>query len=89
MQDHDWHFDIVTKDDGEYGALRPKSQEDQTDQFGIQTAIVILCIALFFAAMWFMTTPSFEKCSVLQNAADRNACYGEFKPPAKGAYVGG
>jgi hypothetical protein len=94
MLDRDWHFDIVPEDDDEHGALSPKSQEDQADQFGIRTSIVILCIALFIAAVWFMTAPSFEKCSVLQNAAGRNACYGElrkdlFKPPAKGAYFGG
>jgi hypothetical protein len=92
MQHRDWHFDIVPKDDD--GALRSGSQEDQADQVGIWAAIVILCVALFIAAVWFTTTPSFDKCSALQNAAERNVCYGElrkdlFKPPAKGAYFGG
>jgi hypothetical protein len=93
MQNPDWHFDIVPKGGDESGALAPKSQDDLVDRFGIWAALVILCIALFIAAVWFVTTPSFEKCSVLQNTAERNACYGElrqdlFKPPAKGASFG-
>jgi hypothetical protein len=93
MQNTDWHFDIVPKDDSENDALRPKSHEDLTDEFGIRTAFVVLCVALFIAAAWFMTAPSFEKCSALQNVSERNACYDElrhdlFKPPAKGAYLG-
>ena len=67
MQDTDWHFDIVPRDDSENDALRPKSREDLADEFGIRTALVVLCIALFIAAVWFMTAPSFEKCSALQN----------------------
>jgi len=92
MQEQDWHFDIVPKKhDDKYGALGSKSQEDWTDQFGIWAAIAVLCVALLIAAVWFTTTPSFEKCSVLQNKAERDVCYGElrkdlFKPPAKGAY---
>ncbi len=88
MQDTDWHFDIVPRDDSENDALRPKSREDLADEFGIRTALVVLCVALFIAAVWFMTAPSFEKCSVLQNAVERNACYAElrhdlFKPPIR------
>jgi hypothetical protein len=88
MQNTDWHFDIVPKDDSENDALRPKSQEDLTDEFGIRTALVVLCVALFIAAAWFMTAPSFEKCSALQNVSERNACYDAlrqdlFKPPLR------
>lgn len=73
---------------------RSQSSEDRADEFGIRTSLVVLYIALFMAAWWFMTTPSFEKCSDLQSAAERNACYGAlrqdlFKPPAKGPYLGG
>lgn len=94
MQDRDWHFDIVPKDSDDSDLLWPQSREDRADRFGIRTAIVVLCVALFIAAVWFMTAPSFDKCSALQNAVERNACYGElrkdlFKPPAKGAYFGG
>lgn len=94
MQDRDWHFDIVPKDSDDSDLLWPQSREDRADRFGIRTAIVVLCVALFIAAVWFMTAPSFDKCSALQNAAARNACYAGlrqdlFKPPAKGAYSGG
>jgi hypothetical protein len=88
MQNTDWHFDIVPKDDSENDAPRPKSREELTDDFGIRTALVVLCIALFIAAVRFMTAPSFEKCSALQNVAERNACYDTlrqdlFKPPLR------
>jgi hypothetical protein len=88
MQDTDWHFDIVPKDDSENDALRPKSHEEMADEFGIRTSLVVLCIALFIAAVCFMTAPSFEKCSALQNGAERNACYDTlrqdlFKPPLR------
>jgi len=79
MRDTDWHFDIVPRDDDDRDLLRPKSQEDLADQSGIRTALVVLCIAFFIAAVWFMTTPSFEKCSALQNAAERSACYGALR----------
>jgi hypothetical protein len=88
MQDTDWHFEIVPKDDSENDALRPKSREEMADEFGVRTALVVLCIALFIAAVWFMTTPSFEKCSAVQNGTERNACYDTlrqdlFKPPLR------
>jgi hypothetical protein len=67
----------------------PKSPEEAADRFGIRAALVVLCIGLFIAAMWLVTGPSFEKCSALENLAQRNACYDAlrnnlFKPPAKG-----
>ncbi len=67
----------------------PKSPEEAADRFGIRAALVVLCVGLFIAAMWLVTGRSFEKCSALENLAQRNACYDAlrndlFKPPAKG-----
>jgi hypothetical protein len=49
----------------------------------------VLCVGFAIAAMWLVTGPSFEKCSALENLAQRNACYDAlrndlFKAPAKG-----
>jgi len=56
------------------------------------SALLMWGIAFFIAAIWFVTTPSFEKCSAVQNVAERNGCYDQlrkelFKPPAKGADI--
>jgi hypothetical protein len=87
----EWDFDTTVEDDVR-DALRPKSPEDLADQFGIRSALVILCIASFIAAIWFVSTPSFEKCSAVENTTDRNACFESLrqellKPPAKGADI--
>jgi len=71
---------------------RPKSPEEFADQLGIRSALVVLCIAFLIAAMWFVSSPSFEKCSAVDNVTDRNACYDGLrmellKPPAKGADI--
>jgi hypothetical protein len=67
----------------------PKSPEDAADRFGVRAALLVLCVGFAIAAMWLVTGPSFEKCSALENLAQRNACYDAlrndlFKPPAKG-----
>ena len=64
--------------------------EDLVNRFGTRASLLILCIALFIAAVWIFSRPSFEKCSVSEIATVRNACYDELrselmKPPAKGA----
>jgi hypothetical protein len=87
----EWDFD-TTMDDDANNALRAKSPEDLIDQRGIWTALLVLCIASFTAAIWFVNGPSFEKCSAVENLADRNACYEGLrkelsKPPAKGADI--
>ena len=56
------------------------------------TPLLALVIALFVAAMWLGNGPSFEKCSTLENATERYACYDTLrddlsKPPAKGADI--
>jgi len=85
----EWDFDI---DNDARDALRPKSPEELADQFGTRIALIVLCIAVFIAAIWFVSDPSFEKCSAVENVTDRNACYEGLrkellKPPAKGADV--
>lgn len=86
-----WDFD-TTIDDDTSDALRPKSPDDLTDQLGIRLALIVMCIASFIAAIWFVGSPSFEKCSAAEKVADRDACYEQlrkelFKPPAKGADI--
>ena len=82
-------FDTTTDNDtGD--VLRTKFPDDFADQRGIRTALLVLCIASFIASIWFVRTPSFEKCSAIENVTDRNACYDGLrqqllKPPAKGA----
>ncbi|MFZ1067047.1 MAG: hypothetical protein WBF44_00370 [Pseudolabrys sp.] len=84
-----WDFDL---DNDARDILRPKSAEELADQFGTRTALLVLCIAFFIAAIWFVTSPSFEKCSAVANLTDRHACYDVLrqellKPPAKGVDV--
>src|SRR5262245_13293970 len=92
MQDSKWDFDTKTDNDAR-NVLRPKSPEDLADQSGIRSALLlVLCIAFFIAAIWFVGSPSFEKCSAVENVTDRNACYDGLrkellKPPAKGADI--
>lgn len=104
MQSANHHFDFDEASDGRE-SFRPESSqaelpdkqetpEETADRFGIRAALVVLCIALFIAAMWLVTGPSFEKCSALENLAQRNACYDAlrndlFKPPAKGGDLRG
>ena len=77
-------------EESENDAAWSKSPEGLVDRFGIRTALLVLCIALFIAAMWLVSSPSFEKCSGLENVTERDACYDGLrkellKPPAKGA----
>ena len=85
-------FDIQnTMDDGEPVAWRG-TRGERVDRYGIGTALLALAAALFLAAMWLGNRPSFEKCSTLENATERYACYDKLrddlsKPPAKGADI--
>jgi len=92
MQRSEWDLNTTVDETDEQIAAWPKSPEEFVDRFGIRTAVLVLCIACFIAAMWLVTTPSFEKCSGLENVAERNACFDtlrndSLKPPAKGAAV--
>ena len=91
MQSSKWDFDTTLPDD-EGVVPRSESRDDFADRMGIRIALVALCVASFIAAVWFVSGPSFEKCSAVANATDRNACYDDLrrdllKPPAKGADV--
>jgi hypothetical protein len=62
---------------------------ERVDRFGLRIALFVLAIAFFLAAIWFANRPSFEKCSMFENAAERDSCYEKLradlsKPPAKG-----
>ena len=86
-------FDIQNPmDDGKPEVPWPWTPEERVDRYGIRTALLALVIALFVAAMWLANRPSFEKCSTLENATERYACYDKLrddlsKPPAKGADI--
>jgi hypothetical protein len=93
MQAKDWH-EIEIQDDDENDVTESetpedKNPEDVADHFGINLSLLILGVALLIAAVWLFSSPSFEKCSALDNVTQRMACYGELrnnlmKPPAKG-----
>ncbi|HYC16321.1 MAG TPA: hypothetical protein VEC94_03865 [Pseudolabrys sp.] len=87
----EWDFDTTLDNDAQ-DPLRPKSPEELADRFGTNSALILFCIAFFIAAIWFARSPSFEKCSAVENLADRSACYEQLrnellKPPAKGADI--
>ena len=91
MQSSKWDFDTTLPDDDGVVA-QTESRDDFADRMGIRIALVALCLASLIAAVWFVGGPSFEKCSAVANATDRNACYDDLrrdlsKPPAKGADV--
>ena len=70
----------------------PETPEERVDRFGFRAALLLLIIALFVAATWFANRSSFEKCSTLESASERNGCYEKLrddlsKPPAKGADI--
>jgi hypothetical protein len=84
-----WDFDT---DIDAHDFLRRKSPEDLADQFGTRSALLVLCLGFFIAAIWFVGSPSFEKCSAIEDVPARNACYDTLrkeylKPPAKGADI--
>ena len=41
-------------------AAWPEPAEELVDRFGIRTALVALCVALFIAAIWLASRPSFK-----------------------------
>jgi hypothetical protein len=65
------------------------SEEDLADRYGIRTALLVLCVGLFLAALWAIRNPSFEQCTTLKTEHERLGCYEELrsrllKPPFKG-----
>ena len=87
----EWDFE-TTIDSDPRDVLWRQSPEDLADQFGMRTSLLLLCIAFVIPALWFVSSPSVEKCSAIENITDRNACYEALrkellKPPAKGADI--
>ena len=78
--------------ENEDDAAWPEPPEALVDRFGIRTALFVLCVALFIAAIWLVSGPSFGKCSALENVTERKACFEMLrndllKPPAKAAAI--
>jgi hypothetical protein len=94
MQTSEWEqFETTSKNGDEVDFATPRSPEDLVDQLGIKIALWVLFAALVLAAIWVLSTPSFQKCIALENATQRDACYSELrnellKPPAKGLQGG-
>ena len=91
MQSSKWDFDATLPDDEDV-VPRSESRDDVADRLGIRIALVALCVASILTAVWFVSGPSFEKCTAVANATERNACYDDLrrdllKPPAKGADI--
>ena len=90
MQTSEWEqLETTSKNGDEVDLATPKSPEDLVDQLGLKIAFLVLLVALVLAAIWVLSTPSFQKCIALENATQRDACYSELrnellKPPAKG-----
>jgi hypothetical protein len=83
------HFELQNlMDHGKPDVAWPGTPEERVDRFGIMTALFVLCVAFFIAALW-MRGSSFQKCAALENVTERYACYEKLrddlsKPPAKG-----
>jgi hypothetical protein len=87
MQNSEWDLDSTA---GEDETVLPETLEERLDRFGVRTALLVICIACFIAAIWIVNTPSFEKCNAVDNVSERHACLDTLrndllKPPAKGA----
>ena len=73
MNHSEWDFHRAEKGDDDFAL--PETPEDRADRFGLRTAFLVLCIALFIAAIWVVSRPSFEKCSALESVTQRNGCF--------------
>jgi hypothetical protein len=90
MRDQEWDLQI-TSYENDLG-LRERPSGDLEDCFGIRIALLVLCASFFIAALGLVSSPSFGKCSAIENVTKRNACYDGLrhvllKPPAKGADI--
>jgi hypothetical protein len=75
MQASDWDHLETTSEEGE----QPKGPEDDVDRLGVKISLLVLCVALFLAANWVISTANFQKCSALENVTKRNTCYDELR----------
>jgi hypothetical protein len=90
MQVSGWDAGASSEGSGEDDVRQPRSPEERVDRFGSALALLTLFLGLLLAGWWLFSGQSFEKCAVLENVAERTACYEQLrldllKPPAKGA----
>ena len=88
MQDPEWSLNSVVKRDDTDDPPRSKSREELSNRLAIKGSLLVLGLALCLAAAWLIDSPSFEKCSALENSTERHACYEQLrsellKPPVK------
>jgi hypothetical protein len=75
MQVSDWdHLGTTSAEDEQ-----PKGPEDDVDRLGVRISLLVLCVALFLAANWVISTANFQKCSALENVKLRNTCYDDLR----------
>jgi hypothetical protein len=75
MQTSGWdHLETTSEEDEQ-----PKGPEDDADRLGVKISLLVLCVALFLAANWGISTANFQKCSALENTTKRNTCYDELR----------
>jgi hypothetical protein len=67
MLPSEWDFESKVEEDKD-DVARPKSPDERVDQFGIRTALFVLCVAFFIAAMWLVSRPSFDNWKTSQSA---------------------
>jgi hypothetical protein len=79
VRDSNLFFEGRLKGDDDLDASPCKSSEESADQFGTRLALLILCIGFFIAAISVISRPSFEKCSAMESAIERNACYDQLR----------
>jgi hypothetical protein len=75
MQARDWDQLKATSEEDE----QPRGPEDDVDRLGVKISLLVLCVALFLAANWGISTANFQKCSALENVTQRNTCYDELR----------
>jgi hypothetical protein len=69
---------------------RWEAPDAKADRIGAGVAWAVLWVALILAGIWFVSAPTFEKCSVLATQSERIACFENLrdelvkKSPAKG-----
>jgi hypothetical protein len=76
-------------EDNESGVLLADSPSAKADRYGIGLSLSVLGVALVLMVIWFISEPSFAKCSVLATEPDRMSCYQKLRDellrsPAKG-----
>jgi hypothetical protein len=67
-----------------------EATDAKADRIGIGVSWAVLWIAVILAGIWFVSGPSFEKCSALGTHSERAVCFESLrdallkKSPAKG-----